>query len=67
MTGRRAGVRAPLLVGVGALASPLPATVRPARGEHAPAFRCTVLGYVTDPGGFYATLFAGTLERFLAQ
>ena len=67
MTGRRTGVRALLLAGVVALASPLPPTVRPAGAEHAPVFRYTVLGYVTDAGGFYATLFAGTLERFLAQ
>ena len=67
MTGRRAGVRALLPAGVVALASPLPATARPARAEHAPAFRYTVLGYVTEADGFHATLFAGTLERFLAQ
>jgi hypothetical protein len=51
VTGRRAGVRALLLAGVVALTSPLPATVRPAHAEHAVAFRYTVLGYVTDPGG----------------
>ena len=51
MTGRRAGVRALLLAGVVALASPLPATVRPAYAEHAVAYRYTVLGYVTDPDG----------------
>lgn len=51
MTGRRAGVRALLLVSVLVLIAPAPVLVRPARAEHAVAYRYTVLGYVTDRAG----------------